>query len=321
MDQELWFRVKVGLRDSDGARVLERRLDDPRAYTYVPDLWDWFVQRHPEGRVVGPDAAFLIARGSGWAGDVDRFCAAMVAAGFLEAVTEGFRVKGWEKWAGYHLKIRSEGAERKRTSRVGPPDVPVTSRGQTPENGAGNAACPRDPSPLSDLSSSRGVQGGRRARLSSPFPPGQDPHPLTSAVLAALWDRGVTRASPPAAKSAGKVEAAIRFATVPVAVERLEAVYADSAAKEPLTYHTDAIQGNAPPRRTHGDLGVELRPWRDRLTLEERRAGAEEIHALASIDPDLENAPLGIAGNPESPAYERLREITERYRRIAETRA
>jgi hypothetical protein len=177
-EQELYFRVKVGLRHSDGAGVLERRLGDPRAYTYVPDLWDWFVQKHPEGQVVGPDAAFLIARGSGWTGDPDPFCAAMVAAGFLAVIPEGFRVKGWREWAGFHLEIRAKEAAKKRAQRsdpegqspVCPQVVHGTSPGQALKKTASEGVCPRDASLVSDLSVSEGGTGGVPALLESDSP-------------------------------------------------------------------------------------------------------------------------------------------------------
>lgn len=161
-EQDLYFRVKVGLRHSDGAGILARRLEDPRAYTYVPDLWDWFVQKHPEGEIVGPDAAWLIARGAGWQGEEDKFCAALVAAGFLGVISEGFRVKGWRDWAGFHLEVRAKEAAKKRGQRAGRPgDIQGTSRGQVAENKATDPSCPGDPSQISSLGSSvsEGVQG------------------------------------------------------------------------------------------------------------------------------------------------------------------
>lgn len=265
--EDLYFRVKVGLRHSDGAKILERRLDDPRAYTHVPDLWDWFCREHPEGQVVGPDSAFLIARGSGWAGDADKFCAAMVAAGFLALVSEGFRVKGWAKWAGFHLTVRAKEAARKRTSRSTsegrPVDVPGTSGGHTEGR---PLACPGDRSLVSSLSSSSvgGVGGEAPAgAVAAPLPrrvsPGKvEDYPLTAAVLAALWERGWTDATWPAKRiSAGQVEKAIEAVGVSAAANRLMLVFegARREGREPkpwVSWHLDAIQ----PRTQGNDLRV-----------------------------------------------------------------
>lgn len=84
-----------------------------------------------------------------------------------------------------------------------------------------------------------------RARLISGLG-AADPHPEISAVLAALWERGHDAAAP-ADKSAGRVKAAIIEATIPVAVERLSAVYARPGSEKPLTYHVDAIRGLTAP--------------------------------------------------------------------------
>src|SRR5512142_904520 len=109
----LWLKVAAGLPDSDSARVLQRRLEVDRAWSYALSTWDWFVRKHPEGQLVGPDAAYLIAQGAGWTGDADKFCAAMVAAGYLAPIPEGFRVRGWSEWAGYHLDVRAKDKAKK----------------------------------------------------------------------------------------------------------------------------------------------------------------------------------------------------------------
>lgn len=328
MEGPLWFRVKAGLPGSDGARVLERRLEVERAWSYAYSLWDWFVEKHPEGQLVGPDAAYLIARGAGWQGDADRFCSAMVAAGYLAEITEGFRVRGWEEWAGYHLNVRAKGAERKAAERKRKPpkrtsrgrskgshaDVSVTSSGQ-------GVGLPCDPSPLSSLSSavaSEGVQGEAaappkppRSRLVSPFGDA-DPYPQTSAVLAALFDRG-TDAAPPSEKSAPRVEAAIVAVGIPTAVERLAVVYANPEAQRPLTYHIAAIRKESRPVQRVGDLGCELTPWYTRLTEDEVRTYRQERRVIA---PELDEAPVGITG-PER----ELAELNDRWRAVAEARA
>jgi hypothetical protein len=254
----LYLRVALGLPRSDGAAVLKRRLEVDRAWSFALSLWDWFAEKHPEGEIAGPECAYLIAEGSGWTGDPDKFCAAMVAAGYLASVPEGFRVRGWAEWAGYHFNVRAKAkakkkAQRARQSPERPGDVPGTGEGQGTENKPSGGDCPGDPSPISSLSSvsSEGVQGEtapkrRRSGLASPFPPGQDPNPNTSAVLAALFDLGILRASPPSAKSERRVEAVIASVGPDVAVERLRVVYADPTSAGPLTYHLDAIQGLTP---------------------------------------------------------------------------
>jgi hypothetical protein len=160
----------------------------------------------------------------------------------------------------------------------------------------------------------------QRARLVSPFPPGQDPHPLTTAVLAALYERGLD-AAPPGAGSADRVEAAIAAATLPLAIDRLAAVYADPNAKKPITFHVEAIRGVVPAKRTHGDLGAELSRWQDRLTESDLPAARAEWREAVKADPEFADAPLGILGVSTSPAYEAIRAFNEKWRTIAEARA
>jgi hypothetical protein len=159
-----------------------------------------------------------------------------------------------------------------------------------------------------------------RACLVSPFPPGQDPHPLTTAVLAALYERGLD-AAPPGAGSVGRVEAAIAAATLPLAIDRLAAVYADPNAKRPLTFHVEAIRGAKRQAATHGDLGAELSRWQDRLTEGDLPAARAEWREAVKADPEFADAPLGILGVSTSPAYEAIRAFNEKWRTIAEARS
>jgi hypothetical protein len=155
-----------------------------------------------------------------------------------------------------------------------------------------------------------------RGRLVSPFPPGQDPHPLTTAVLAALYDRGLD-AAPPGPGSADRVEAAVQSVGIPAAVERLALVYAAPEAKRPLTFHVAAIRGTKPAPRTHGDLGLEIHPWPSRLTPEEKAQARAE---LAALHPDLADAPLEVKGVPGIHPTEALEKFHARWRAVAEAR-
>lgn len=333
-----WFKVASDLMRHKKSQALARRLDDERAWAYVVQMWAWFCEQAGNGEQTGPDAAYQIARGAGWRGDTDEFCRHMVAAGFLDVVCEGFKVHDWEEWAGAHVEYQKKDADRKAKKRAEeaakkakkkaastghttgqssspPSDIPQTSTGQNPDRGV-------DTSPFSDLKSPvvvEGVQGeaARRARLVSPFPAGQDPHPQTTAVLAALFERGIDAAGP-SSRQAARVEAAIATVGLEAAVERLAGVLADPGAQRPLTYHVDAIRGTKARPPTHGDLGAELRPWTSRLTPEERREATEALHAL---HPEYADAPLGITGDPShGEAFRALQELNAKWRAVAEAR-
>jgi hypothetical protein len=154
-----------------------------------------------------------------------------------------------------------------------------------------------------------------RARLISGLG-AADPEPEITAVLAGLWERGVD-AAPPSSRSAERVRAAILAAGIPLAIERLAAVYANPEAKKPLTYHVEAIRGEAKPQPTRGDLGSELRPWPLRLTEAEREQARAEFTA---IHPDLADAPLQATGDPSLHDVEAIRAFHQKWRAVAEAR-
>lgn len=259
MAEPLWFKVAAGFTRGDEAKALERRLGDPRAWSYAVQMWEWFVEIHPEGEVHGPDAAFLLARGSGWAGDVDEFCRHMVAVGLLEQVPEGFRVHNWKKWAGFHIQKQVRDADRKRKSR-GPStgrhaDVTRTGAGYGQETGGVERPCHADPSLLSCVSAfaSEGGAGGnvrRRVGIGGGLPadtaPGRpEEYPLTAAVLAALWERKVDALWPVKPEVARQVERAIDAAGIAAAVDRLVISFAAPDAKPWLSFHLDALKGKS----------------------------------------------------------------------------
>jgi hypothetical protein len=317
MVEGLWLKVAAGLPDSDSARVLGRRLEVDRAWSFALSTWDWFVRKHPEGELVGPDAAYLIAQGAGWQGDADKFCAAMVAAGYLAPIPEGFRVRGWSEWAGYHLEVRSKDKTKKKNkrgqSKGSPRDVPGTGVGQVAEKKAPEGVCPGDPSLLSTLGSgvsgSEGVQGEES----------EAKWPLIAACLMALWERKRDARWPAERRTADQLERLISTLPLPEAIERLDASLEADPGHPWLGWHLDALK---PKRKasTRGDLGAEAIPWNQRLSVTDHRAATEELHALAVLDPDLECAPLGIPGNPASPAYEAIQKINAKWRAIAEAR-
>ena len=250
MAEPLWFRVKAGLPNGDEARILERHLQVERAWSFAISLWDYFVIEHPSGELTGPEASYLIARRCGWTGDHDKFCAAMVAAGFLAALPDGFRVRGWRDWAGYHLEVRAKETAKKKAQRNRPPTVPVdvpgTSQGQGGEKTALGGDVPGDTSLISVSVSqvSKGGVGGKKRRGIAAADTSAARWPLTAAVLAALWDRDIDAAWPAREDAADRVEAAIAAVPLPVAVDRLAAAL-PAADKKWLGWHVETIRGAA----------------------------------------------------------------------------
>jgi hypothetical protein len=112
-----WIKVSVDLPRHKKSMLLAARLDDPKAWVYVVQFWCWIAEHEATGDIEGPDAAVLVARGAGWAGDVDEFCRHMVAVKFLDLIPGGFHVHDWDEWAGAHVTKKQKDAARKAKSR------------------------------------------------------------------------------------------------------------------------------------------------------------------------------------------------------------
>lgn len=325
-----WIRVVVKTPSHPKVQRLEKLLGIEDGLGCAVRLWCWTAAYAPEGEVERADveamARAVIAdvpslRNAG----VTLVTESLVTAGLVDDKGDRYEVHDWLEYQAAHAdkaeRDREQNRERQRRFRNRKRNGGVTVTPAvtdnvtvTPSNGEGSLS-----SCSVSSSASQGVQGEkpapRRPRLVSPFG-SADPHPQTTAVLAALFERGLD-AAPPGHGSADRVEAAIKTAGIPAAVERLAVVYADPGAPKPLTYHVKAIRGETTPPRTHGDLGSELRPWPERLTLDERQRARAE---LAALHPDLADAPLQAKGVPGVHPVEAIAELQARWRAVAEAR-
>lgn len=145
-----WIKVSVDLPRHPKSQRLAARLDDPKAWIYVVQLWAWIAEYEATGEVQGEDAALLVARGAGWAGDPDTFCRAMISAGFLDTTPDGLAIHDWEEWAGAHVEKKAKDAKRQAKKRAGDAasrgpstpshaDVRVTEEGRHAESRAESA--------------------------------------------------------------------------------------------------------------------------------------------------------------------------------------
>lgn len=148
--------------------------------------------------------------------------------------------------------------------------------------------------------------------------PAEAKWPLIAAALAALWERKVDALWPAEADTCDRLERAITAVTLPVAIDCLAASLAADPAHPWLGWHIEALKPK--PKRTHGDLGAELRPWPSRLTDEDRPKAWAEWQEIQRLDPDFADAPLGITGVESSPAYEAICAFNAKWRAIAEAR-
>lgn len=265
-----WIKVSVDLPRHPKSQRLAARLDDPRAWTYVVQLWAWIAEFEATGEVQGVDSALLVARGAGWAGDAEVFCRAMVAVGFLDTTPDGLAVHDWKEWAGAHVEKKHKDAKRQAKRRASS----VPSRGQSEPRHAdvrvtddGRHAVSR-----AESSTQRGEsRDGRSETTTEEAPPprerareagaadreaivadaaSNDTLPLTLAVLKLLHAAGKTAAAPsPTPRVRRRDEQLLAEVGVELAAARVLAAW--NPAKATLGWYADDIAAR-PPRAGQG---------------------------------------------------------------------
>jgi hypothetical protein len=175
-----WIKVNNDLPDHHKSDALASALNEPRAWTYLVELWLWASRMKPDGNLAGL-ADLIIAKRAGWTGDADAFVAALIETGWM---TPERTLHDWEEHQGairdkaYRDRERSE--ERRATTRAtagpatgratgpatgratnegpatGRATGPATGRGREERRGEekrgeekeeGDAAAPQDPTP------------------------------------------------------------------------------------------------------------------------------------------------------------------------------
>lgn len=88
-----WIRLDTDVKDHPKSDRLADALDEPRAWTYMVELWLWVANSQPDGDLSAmPDSG--IARRAGYAGDPRRFVKALLSSGFLR---EDRVLSGWQE--------------------------------------------------------------------------------------------------------------------------------------------------------------------------------------------------------------------------------
>lgn len=161
-----WFPVAANLRSHRKAMRLAAMLGDPRAHTWLVDMWGWAYHSEPSGTLHGDDAGRIIEMAVGWTGEPDRLWKAMVAAGWLDAIDGGLHIHDWEEHAGPLMAKAERDADRARERRAkmtgrfapkarradvaqNPADVAATSRGRRADvrQNSGDVAGNSNPNP------------------------------------------------------------------------------------------------------------------------------------------------------------------------------
>lgn len=126
------------IRHGAPALALELGVSTPHALGLASMLWEWAASKDgddcaPSGLVTGKNAAAHVERAAGWDGEKGRLVAALQEpeVGLLEAIPDGFRVRGldryrdaWEK----QQKERQRWHQRKEGVKPGASATPPTER-------------------------------------------------------------------------------------------------------------------------------------------------------------------------------------------------
>lgn len=177
-----WFPVDVNLRAHPKALELAALLGDPRAHTWLPDLWAWAYRCQPTGTISGKHPGRVIEMAVGWTGAPDALWRAMVDARWLDRLDDGsLHIHGWEEHAGPLLAKNARDAERQKERRAKlagrfsggknrPSDVRATSD-ESHTDVAGN----RNPNPNRNRNPNRNPNS-HSSNDDPPPPPAADPH-------------------------------------------------------------------------------------------------------------------------------------------------
>jgi hypothetical protein len=130
-----WIKINNDLPDHPKSDALASVLSEPRAWTYLVELWLWASRTKPDGNLAGV-ADIIIAKRAGWTGDATVFVEALIATGWLSATR---MLHDWEEHQGavrdkaYRDRERSE--ERRAGRAAGPATSRATGRGREERRG------------------------------------------------------------------------------------------------------------------------------------------------------------------------------------------
>lgn len=263
-----WIKAHVDLPRHHKSIRLAARLEEPRAWTWVVELWFWAAEYQPEGVIECPDAELIITRGAGWKGDPDSFVRHLVAVGFLDKTPAGYAIHDWSDYAGAHVEKRRKDKDRKRKSRGGHADIQRTALGVTQES-AREMEKERETTAVPPL-----------ARLPGKADALAKTYPATQAVLDALQAKGIVMAHASQADRRVAVEAACSAMPVERAAAAVEASF-ETKRKAWIGWHLEALHAAANTKPTAAVQGPDL-SWVQSLPPDRQDAAMDAWMAAAA---------------------------------------
>lgn len=112
-----WIRVDANLRHHPKAIALSCELGDPRAHSYLIDLWSWSSKGAPLGQIRGKNVAAIVEGACGWLGERGALFAALISTGWLDSADGGVDIHDWAEHAGAYILKAQNDARKKQEKR------------------------------------------------------------------------------------------------------------------------------------------------------------------------------------------------------------
>jgi hypothetical protein len=150
-----WFKFHSTAPDDEKVHALTGELGDAGADVYLYRLWAFCGRKKPNGRFAKAAAVSVIESSVGWRGERGRLVDVLLRVGLLDDVGDEYEVHKWPEYQAALVerfekdKKRPTSTKRPQPARTGFVEMPARANSETP----------RGVSPISPLSSSKGVQG------------------------------------------------------------------------------------------------------------------------------------------------------------------
>lgn len=112
------IEVDADLKTHRKSAALAVMLQDPRAWTWLVDMWMWASHNEPSGLIPGPAARLVLEHVLGWGGKPGVLVEAFIASGWLDVRDNGLYIHDWHDHAGAHIAHAEKEAERAREYRA-----------------------------------------------------------------------------------------------------------------------------------------------------------------------------------------------------------
>lgn len=242
-----WIKVWTVIGNHPKVQRLEKAMGVQDALGLVIRLWCWTADYHPGGDIPKSDTGAMVSAATLQKVSRDRevyVTQALVTAGFLDPLDDGFRVHDWSEMQTAHLdadeKRKAQARERQRKHRA---SHNVTAVRDVTRDVTRDSVTERESRVDGDKTDTLSLTDeGARARADIIASVGPRPHPQLDATVAALREAGLAPVHPKPDMRAA-VEAAIVKVGRDAAVQRIRDAW--NPATPHLGWYLSEILGQA----------------------------------------------------------------------------